>query len=138
MGHRPHVSLTLAGLCCAQTGRHSPVLYIRSEATLAFDVFRPSPVPPRMSTMKVVTLPSFALFYTDLDALQDSYQSEQNREYMRLSVRSRKVSGMTETRLGRFGHPESSQQLRPDEVEMLLKECDDMLIETEGMAPSQS
>lgn len=64
-----------------------------------------------MSTMKVVALPSFALFYTDLEALQDSCQSEQNQ---------------------------SPQQLRPDEVEMLLKECDDMLIETEGMAPSQS
>ncbi|KAG9042524.1 hypothetical protein FS837_010758 [Tulasnella sp. UAMH 9824] len=64
-----------------------------------------------MSTMKVVALPSFTLFYTDLEAPQDTCHVEQNQ---------------------------SSQQLRPDEVEMLLKECDDMLIESEGMAPSES
>ncbi|KIO30935.1 hypothetical protein M407DRAFT_20059 [Tulasnella calospora MUT 4182] len=64
-----------------------------------------------MSTMKASAVQSFTLFYTDLEAPQDWCQPEQNQ---------------------------SSQQLRPDEVEMLLKECDDMLIESEGMAPSQT
>lgn len=36
-----------------------------------------------MSTMKVVALPSFTLFYTDLEAPQDTCHVEQNRKYTR-------------------------------------------------------